>query len=125
MCWPAAGNRALCSRSIPVIRLIFALIMTVEQLKELRERVAHLDKYLKVAERKAKYESDRQLTLSPGFWDDNERATTVLKEQNANKFWIDLYEQVKSAVEDFAILFDFWKEGEATEDEARKLISRP
>ncbi|PSK88856.1 peptide chain release factor 2 [Taibaiella chishuiensis] len=94
--------------------------MTAEQLKELRERVAHLDRYLKVGDRKAKYESDKQLTLSPGFWDDNERATTVLKEQNANKYWIDLYEQVKSAVEDFAILFDFWKEGEATEEEAKE-----
>jgi peptide chain release factor 2 len=94
--------------------------MTAEQLKELRERVAHLNKYLKVEERKAKYESDKQLTLSPGFWDDNERATTVLKEQNANKYWIDLYEQVKSDVEDFAILFDFWKEGEATEEEVKE-----
>ena len=94
--------------------------MTAEQLKELRERVAHLNKYLKVEERKAKYESDKQLTLSPGFWDDNERATTVLKEQNANKYWIDLYEAVKSAVEDFAILFDFWKEGEASEEEVKE-----
>ena len=52
--------------------------MTIEQLKELRERVIHLNKYLKVEDRKAKYESDKQLTLSPGFWDDNERATSVL-----------------------------------------------
>jgi peptide chain release factor 2 len=98
--------------------------MTIEQLKELRERVAHLNKYLKVEDRKAKFESDRQLTLSPGFWDDNERATSVVKEQNANKYWIDLYENVNSGVEDFATLFEFWKEGEATEEEVREAYDK-
>lgn len=93
--------------------------MTTEQLKALRERVQHLSKYLKVEERKAKLESDRQLSLSPGFWDDNKRATSVLKAIQANKHWIDLYEQSAGAVEDFAVLFDFWKEGEAMEDEVK------
>lgn len=98
--------------------------MTIEQLKELRERVAHLNKYLKVEDRKAKFESDRQLTLSPGFWDDNERATAVVKEQNANKYWIDLYENVNSGAEDFATLFEFWKEGEATEEEVKEAYDK-
>ena len=30
-----------------------------------------------------------------------------------------LYEQVESAVEDFAVLFEFWKEGEGSEDEVK------
>lgn len=93
--------------------------MTIEQLKELRERRAHLYKYLKVDEREAKFESDKQLTLSPGFWDDNARATAVVKEQNANKYWIDLYQQVDTAIEDYATLFDFWKEGETSEEEVK------
>lgn len=93
--------------------------MTTEQLKTLRERVQHLSKYLKIEERKAKLENDRQLSLSPGFWDDNKRATAVLKTIQANKQWIDLYEQSAGAVEDFAVIFDFWKEGETTEEEAK------
>lgn len=31
-----------------------------------------------------------------------------------------LYEQVDTAVEDFAVLFDFWKSGDETEDEVKK-----
>ncbi len=31
-----------------------------------------------------------------------------------------LYESVATAVEDFAVLFDFWKEGEASEDEVKE-----
>jgi peptide chain release factor 2 len=85
----------------------------------MRERVQHLHRFLRIEDRLTKIESDRQLTLSPGFWDDNQRATGILKEIKINKYWVDLYEKVQSAVEDFAVLFDFWKEGEATEEEAQ------
>ncbi len=93
--------------------------MTQENLKEMRERVQHLRRFLRIDDRLDKNESDRQLTLSPGFWDDNARATGILKEIKINKYWIDLYEQANTAVEDFAILFDFWKEGEAEEEEVK------
>ena len=93
--------------------------MTIEQIKEMRERMAHLHKYLKLEEKIAKLENDRQISLSPGFWDDNKRATGILKEIQVNKFWVELYEKVNASVEDFAILFDFWKEGEAAEEEVK------
>lgn len=93
--------------------------MTAEQLKVMRERVAHLFQFLKVEERTAKAESDFQLSTSPGFWDDDARATGILKEIKINKYWTELYHQTNNAVEDFAILFDFWKEGEAEEDEVK------
>ncbi len=98
--------------------------MTQEQLKEMRERVEHLHRFLKVDERIAKIESDRALTVSPGFWDDNARATSVLKEIKVNKFWVDLYEKVNTTVEDFTVLFDFWKEEEATEEEVKETYDK-
>jgi peptide chain release factor 2 len=93
--------------------------MTTDQIKEMRDRIAHIHRYLKIEDRNAKLENDRQISLSPGFWDDNTRATSVLKEIKINKFWIDLYEKVSASVEDFAVLFDFWKEGEAQEEEVK------
>lgn len=94
--------------------------MTIEQLKELESRVNHLNQYLKVDERIAKMESDKQLSLSPGFWDDNKRATAILKDIQTNKYWIDLYNNIKTAVDDCAILYDFWKEQESTEEEVEE-----
>jgi peptide chain release factor 2 len=91
--------------------------MTQENLKEMRDRISHLQRFLRIQDRIAKIENDRQLTLSPGFWDDNARATGILKEIKINKFWLDLYEDVNTTIEDCAVLFDFWKEGEATEEE--------
>jgi len=93
--------------------------MTQEQLKEMRGRIQHLHRFLNIEDKLVKLENDRQLTLSPGFWDDNTRATGILKEIKINKYWTDFYTRVGSAVEDFAVIFDFWKEGEAQEDEAK------
>lgn len=41
-----------------------------------------------------------------------------------NEYWVKLYESVETAVEDFAILFDFWKAGEATEEETREAFDK-
>jgi peptide chain release factor 2 len=41
----------------------------------------------------------------------------VLKDIKQNEFWIKAYTQVNDAVEDFIVLFDFFKTGDATEIE--------
>jgi peptide chain release factor 2 len=64
------------------------------------------------------------LSLSPGFWDDNKRATEILKNIKLNEYWVKLYESVEGAVEDFAVLFDFWKAGEASEEETREAYEK-
>ncbi|MBL0057023.1 MAG: peptide chain release factor 2 [Chitinophagaceae bacterium] len=94
--------------------------MTTEQLKSMRDRVLVLRRFLDVANREAKIENDKQLSLSPGFWDDNARATAILKETKVNEYWVNMFHDVESSVEDFAVLFEFWKEGEATEEEVRE-----
>jgi len=80
--------------------------------------------FFDVANKEAKTANDKQLSLSPGFWDDNARATAILKEIKVNEYWIDMYLSVNTAVEDFAVLFEFWKAGEATEEEAREAFDK-
>jgi peptide chain release factor 2 len=64
------------------------------------------------------------LTLSPGFWDDNKRATEILKSTKLNEYWVNLYEETNTAVEDFAVLFEFWKGGDATEEETKEAYQK-
>jgi peptide chain release factor 2 len=80
--------------------------------------------FFDVANRRDKIAQDKQLTLAEGFWNDNARATQILKDIKLNEYWVKLYEQVESAVEDFAVLFDFWKEGEAKEEEVKETFER-
>ena len=74
--------------------------------------------------RQVKINEDKQRTISPGFWDNNQRATEILKEIKENEHWTRLYMSVKDAVEDFAVLFDFWKAGEASEEETRQAYDK-
>ncbi|HYJ39128.1 MAG TPA: peptide chain release factor 2 [Chitinophagaceae bacterium] len=94
--------------------------MTQEQLKDMRSRLAGLGGIFDVANRRDKINRDKTLTLSPGFWDDNQRATQILKDIKLNEYWVRLYEQVETAIEDFAVLFEFWKAGEGSEVEVKE-----
>ncbi|HEU4574466.1 MAG TPA: peptide chain release factor 2 [Chitinophagaceae bacterium] len=98
--------------------------MTIEKIQDMRDRVSVLRRFLDVENRQYKIAEDKQLSLSPGFWDDNKRATEILKNIKLNEYWVDLYKKVSTAVEDFAVLFDFWKSGDATEDETKEAYQK-
>lgn len=42
-----------------------------------------------------------------------------MKEIKVNEYWLKLYKQVDTAVEDFAVLYDFWKAGDTEEEEVK------
>lgn len=42
-----------------------------------------------------------------------------MKDIKVNEYWMKLYKQVETSVEDFTVLFEFWKGGDATEEETR------
>jgi peptide chain release factor 2 len=71
-----------------------------------------------------KIDKDKQMSMSPGFWDDNTRATGIMKEIKLNEYWVHLYNEVANSVEDFAVLFDFWKSGDATEQETQDAFNK-
>jgi peptide chain release factor 2 len=72
-----------------------------------------------VDNREQKINNNKQLSLSPGFWEDSQRATSILKSIKLDEYWLNLYNDVKTNLDDFSVLFDFWKEGEATEEEVK------
>ncbi|MBI1342826.1 MAG: peptide chain release factor 2 [Terrimonas sp.] len=98
--------------------------MTTEKLKDLRSRLDGIRRFLDVANRQDKIAQEKQLSLSPGFWDDNKRATEIMKNIQQNEYWVKLFETTSTAVEDFAVIYDFWKEGEATEEEAQEAYQK-
>lgn len=46
-----------------------------------------------------------------------------MKEIKVNEYWLKLFKQVENSVEDFATLFEFWKAGDATEEETKEAHS--
>lgn len=47
-----------------------------------------------------------------------------MKEIKVNEYWVNLYNQTHTAVEDFAVLFDFWKSGDASEEETQEAYNK-
>ncbi|MFT3901684.1 MAG: peptide chain release factor 2 [Niabella sp.] len=94
--------------------------MTQEKLNDMRSRVLGIRRFLDVENRQQKIAEDKQLSVSPGFWDDNKRATEILKNLKTNEYWVNLFNKVEQAVEDFAVLYEFWKSGDATEEETQQ-----
>jgi peptide chain release factor 2 len=56
-------------------------------------------------------------TQNPEFWNDPKTAEVVMKKLREVKAWINGYKECEQAYEDLAVLVDFAKEGEATEEE--------
>ena len=43
-----------------------------------------------------------------------------MKNIKLNEYWVNLYTNAEQSVEDFAVLFEFWKSGDATEVETQE-----
>lgn len=56
-------------------------------------------------------------TLDPNFWNDPKRAESIQRKIGINKKWLDEYEALAREVDDLEGLFEFQKEGLATEEE--------
>lgn len=58
--------------------------------------------------------------MQPNFWDDPKKAEKHIAELNAKKIWTDGWQNAHAAVEDVEVLFEFFQNGDATEEEMQE-----
>lgn len=58
--------------------------------------------------------------MVPTFWDNSKEAEKLLNQIKSKKVWTDSFANVETAVDDLAVLFEFFHEGEATEEELNR-----
>ena len=92
-------------------------MITIEQLKELKERADALNRYLGIEEKKVELEEEQLRTQAPGFWDNPKEAEVQMKKVKDIQKWIDGYKEVKTATDEVEVAFDFYKEEMVTEEE--------
>lgn len=61
-----------------------------------------------------------KITHAPGFWDDPKEAERILKTISLRKYWTDAYAKTSSSIDDTLVLYDFFLDGSATEEEVEK-----
>ncbi len=54
---------------------------------------------------------------APDFWDDAKAAEIHMRKLRELKAWVNDYEEIERLIEDINVLFDFMKEGEASQEE--------
>ena len=57
------------------------------------------------------------MSLNPNFWDNPKEAERILKELKIHKNWVAKFEAVETLIDDAEVLYEYSKEGEATEEE--------
>lgn len=62
-------------------------------------------------------EEEEQKTQDPNFWENPKEAEKQLKVVRNIKVWTDSYFAVNAIIDDLQVLFDFYKEGDVTEEE--------
>lgn len=59
--------------------------------------------------------------MNPDFWQDPEKAESILKELKDHKKWVEKYNYLQGLVDDLEVLLEFQKAGEATEQEVDEI----
>ncbi|NND05431.1 MAG: peptide chain release factor 2 [Saprospiraceae bacterium] len=91
--------------------------MTIEQLQDMKDRLGSLRRYLDIDNRLFSIREKEQLSLDPNFWDDPKKAESILKEMGLLKQWVSSYEELETLVEEVEVLYEFQREGEASEED--------
>lgn len=99
-------------------------MITAEQLKEAKDRVEALNRYLDIDAKKIQLEEEQLRTQAPGFWDDAKKAEEQMKKVKSLEKWIDGYKEVKTLVDELELAFDFYKEEMVTEQEVDEAYAK-
>ncbi len=92
-------------------------MITQDQIKDLSSRVEALKNYLSIDDKKIEIAEEEQRTQLPEFWENPKEAEKLLKQIRNKKVWTDGYDNVNTAVEDTEVLYEFYKDEGASEEE--------
>ncbi|WP_435415147.1 peptide chain release factor 2 [Polaribacter aestuariivivens] len=92
-------------------------MITQDQLKDISERIEKLKSYLEIDKKLIEITNEEEKTANPDFWNDPKAAETVMKELRFKKKWVEDYNKIIQLNEDLSVFYDFYKEGEAEEND--------
>lgn len=99
-------------------------MITIEQLKDVRERTDALYRYLDIEGKKVQIEEEQLRTQAPGFWDDQKAAEVQMKKVKALQQWVTGYQEVKTLTDELQLAFDFYKDELISEGEVDEAYAK-
>ncbi|MDL2212528.1 peptide chain release factor 2 [Bacteroides sp. OttesenSCG-928-N06] len=95
-------------------------MITLDQLKDVKERTEALGRYLDVDGKKIQVEEEQLRTQAPGFWDDQKKAEAQMKLVKGLQKWIDGHNEVATLAGELEVAFEFYKDELVSEEEVEQ-----
>lgn len=92
-------------------------MITQDNIKDIAERTAKLKDYLNIEQKLIEISNQEEKAANPDFWNDHQEAERIMRAIRSKKTWVEDYNALKTLVEELEIVYDFYKDGEATEEE--------
>lgn len=99
-------------------------MVTLDQIKNLNERIVKLKSYLDIDKKIIEISNEEEKASAPDFWNNPKEAEMLMKKLRGVKKWVKDYNQVNTDSEDLTVLYEFYKEKEATEDDVTKQFEK-
>ncbi|WP_353085103.1 peptide chain release factor 2 [Flavobacterium sp.] len=88
-----------------------------EQIKGIVERLGALRRYLDIDAKLIEISNEEEKTFAPNFWNNAKEAEALIKNLRSKKKWVEDFEKGNALSEELQITFEFYKEGDVTEEE--------
>jgi peptide chain release factor 2 len=92
-------------------------MITQENIKKVVERVEKLRDYLHIDQKLIEISNEEEKASNPDFWNIPRQAEVLMKSLRFKKKWVEDYNTLATDSEELQILYDYYKEGEASEKE--------
>jgi len=92
-------------------------MVTSDQIKDIAERVEKLKDYLNIERKSIEISNEEEKASSPEFWNNPKEAEVFMRKLRGKKKWVEDYQNLKEHSEDLAVIYDFYKEDEADEND--------
>ena len=99
-------------------------MITSEQFQNISERINKLKGYLEIDKKLILIKNEEEKSANPDFWNNPKEAEIVLKNLRTLKKWVEDYSQLTTLQDDLSVLLEFYKEGEATEEDVNELSQK-
>ncbi|MBN4084769.1 peptide chain release factor 2 [Flavobacteriaceae bacterium AH-315-B10] len=99
-------------------------MVTTDQIEDLNTRLDKLRHYLDIDAKNIEIQNEEEQTFDPNFWNDSKAAEVVMKSLRTKKKWVEDFHDIKTQVGDLEVLYEFFKEGESTEEEVEEQFQK-
>ena len=99
-------------------------MITQENIKGIIGRIDKLRGYLNIDQKLIEISNEEEKASNPEFWNNPKEAETLMRSLRFKKKWVDDFNTLKTNGEELQIIYEFYKEEEASEEEMLLLYNK-